>query len=127
MMVLQDELCEKCGEQYTEYKQCRWCRPCQMNHLKKNFTNWTSGNKKIDNFIQETQLKIYHYTDLVFEWIPYSQFNEVKEIGKYGSDKAYSAIWNDGPLLYTVSKRELQRVPGKKVVLKSQSVISEVI
>ncbi|GBC28024.2 kinase-like domain-containing protein [Rhizophagus irregularis DAOM 181602=DAOM 197198] len=44
---------------------------------------WTSGNGKIDYFIQEMQLKIngHGYDDIVFEWIPYSQFNDIKEIG----------------------------------------------
>ena len=36
----------------------KWCKPCQTDNLKENFTNWTSGNKKMDNFIQEMQLKI---------------------------------------------------------------------
>jgi hypothetical protein len=30
-----------------------WCKPCLLNYLKNNFINWTSGNKKIDKFIQE--------------------------------------------------------------------------
>ena len=41
-------------------------------YLKENFTYWTSENKKIDNFIQEMQLKTDYY---VIEWIPYNQFN----------------------------------------------------
>ena len=28
--------------------------------------------KKIDNFIQEIQLKINKYNDIVLEWIPYN-------------------------------------------------------
>ncbi|GBC07873.1 hypothetical protein RclHR1_07750001, partial [Rhizophagus clarus] len=45
----------------------------------KNFASWTSGNGQIDDFIQEMQLKS---KNLVFEWIPYSQFNRIKETGK---------------------------------------------
>ena len=39
--------CEKCDEEYTDvyYK---WCKPCQIDNLKRNFTNWTSKNKTID-------------------------------------------------------------------------------
>jgi hypothetical protein len=33
-------------------------------------TNWTSGNKMIDDFIQEKQLSIYDLFDIVVEWIP---------------------------------------------------------
>src|SRR5947207_2555411 len=73
--------CVKCDKIYTDtyYK---WCRPCQTNYLKENFTNWTSGNEKIDDFIQKMQLKINDPWDIVFEWIPYDQFNDIKEICK---------------------------------------------
>ena len=43
--------CEKCGKEYT-YEDLRWCKPCQINNFKTNFTNWTSGNEKIDKLIQ---------------------------------------------------------------------------
>ena len=105
-MVLQNELCEKCGEQYTEYKSHKWCKPCQINYLKQNFTNWTSGNKKIDNFIQEIQLKIFHFGDIIFEWIPYNQFYNIKGLNKY---KIFSAIWKDGPLEYNIYKKLYKR------------------
>ena len=43
------------------------------------------------------QLKIDFYDDIVFEWIPYNQFIDIKKIG--GSFvEVYSAIWKDGPL-----------------------------
>jgi hypothetical protein len=41
-----------------------WCKSCQ---LKSDFTNWTSGNKEIDVFIQGMQLRINDYNDSVFE------------------------------------------------------------
>jgi hypothetical protein len=63
-----------------------------------NLTNWMSGNEKIDNFIQERQLKAGKYKDIIFEWIPYNQFNQIKETGKNGLITVYSAIWRDGPL-----------------------------
>src|SRR3954454_1042858 len=89
--------CKKCG-QYIYFK---WCKSCQINDLKNNFTNWTSGNENIDNSIQEMQLKIDSPSDIVFEWVPYSQFNNIKEIGNdNGLVKIYSAIWKDGPLKY---------------------------
>src|SRR6266536_5862264 len=69
--------------------------------VQQNFT-WASGNEKIDDLIQETQLKITnYYNDVVFEWIPYNQFNEIKKIAKNGSITVYSAIWRDGPLYYS--------------------------
>jgi hypothetical protein len=60
--------------------------------------NLSSGNEKIDKFIQEKQLKIKDHNDIVFEWIPYNQFNEIKKTGKNDLITVYSAIWKDGPL-----------------------------
>src|SRR5688572_25065176 len=99
IMVLQDGFCNKCSEKYTDVRY-EWCKPCQIDSLKENFTNWTSGNEKIDNFIQEMQLEINEYNDIVFEWVPYNQFSDIKEIGKGGFATVYSAIWKDGPLKY---------------------------
>jgi hypothetical protein len=85
-----------------------------------NLVNWTSGNEKIDEFIQEKQLKtnVDYYNDIVLEWIPYNQFNEIKETGKIGFITVYSAIWKDGPLYYEYQKNEYTRNSNKKVALK---------
>ncbi|EXX71020.1 kinase-like domain-containing protein [Rhizophagus irregularis DAOM 181602=DAOM 197198] len=48
------------------------------------------------------QSKINTYNDIVFEWIPYNQFINIKEIGEGGFAKVYLAIWKDGPLQYNV-------------------------
>ena len=120
--------CKKCGERYTNVIY-EWCKPCQIDNLKGNFTNWTSGNEKVDNFIQEMQLKIKYRSDIIFEWIPYNQFEAIKEIGKGGFATVYSAIWKDGPLCYDKNKKELKRVSDRKVALKclynSQSITDE--
>ncbi|POG70634.1 hypothetical protein GLOIN_2v103127 [Rhizophagus irregularis DAOM 181602=DAOM 197198] len=67
--------CGKCGKKYENRQNRRneWCKTCQINHLKNNFTNWTSGNEKIDDFIQKMQLKINKFNDAIFEWIPYNE------------------------------------------------------
>jgi hypothetical protein len=75
-----------------------------------NNINWASGDKKIDDLVQEIQLN-NKYDGIVFEWIPYNQFDKIKETSKIGSITEYSAIWKDGPLYY---KRDL----NKEVVLK---------
>jgi hypothetical protein len=64
------------------------------------------------------QLKINNLNDIIFEWIPYNQFNNIKEIGKSSYSTVYSAIWKDGPLYYDNVKMELKRVSEKKVALK---------
>ena len=61
--------CEKCGKKYTD-TQYNWCKSCQINYLKENFTNWTSGNEKIDKLIQEMQSRIHNDKEIIFEWIP---------------------------------------------------------
>ena len=119
--------CKKCGEKFTDLLYCKWCKSCQIDDLKKNFTNWTSGNEKIDGFIQEMQLKIYSPWDVIFEWIPYNQFSNIKEIG--GGDFA-SAIWKNGPLSYDEDNaKHINKSPDEKVTLgylyNSQNISNE--
>jgi hypothetical protein len=126
IIVLENSYCKECGEIYTNVGN-KWCEPCQINNLKKHFSNCTSGNEKIDEFIQEMQLKVKSYYDTVVEWIPYNQFNNFKEIGKGGFATVYLAIWKDGPLGFY--ENEYKRLPNKKVALKylhnSQNITSE--
>jgi hypothetical protein len=82
-----------------------------------NLIKWTSGNEKIDDLIQEKQLKI-NKNDVIFEWIPYNQFNKIEKTGKNGLITVYSAIWKDGPLHYNSEHSEYARDLNKGVVLK---------
>jgi hypothetical protein len=95
------------------------------------FINWMSGNKKIDDFIENMQLKIKEYNDIIIEWIPYNQFTEIKEIGKGGFSTICSAIWKDGPLHYNVYLEKYRRDPNKVVALKylndSKNLINELL
>jgi hypothetical protein len=63
--------CNKCEEIYADIDN-KWCKPCQINYLKNNFTNWTSENEIIDDFIQRKQSRIDKYDDIILEWIPYN-------------------------------------------------------
>jgi hypothetical protein len=106
-----DYYCKKCGNKYEdEYD--KWCKPCQINQLKNDFTNWTSGNEKIDDFIQKKQLE-FKNNKLIFGWIPYNKFIDVEEIGNNCLAKA---IWRDGPLY--PGKIRFKRESYKKVYLK---------
>src|ERR1043166_358279 len=78
IIVFQYLNCEKCNTIHEYYI------PCHVNYLKKNFTEWTSGNDKIDRLIQKKQLTIDNSNDIVFEWIPFNQFNDIEKIGKGG-------------------------------------------
>ena len=64
------------------------------------------------------QLKINRRSDIVFEWIPYNQFSNIKEIGRGGFATVYSAIWKDGPLKYNEDNEEYTRRSNYKVALK---------
>src|SRR5204862_254901 len=88
-----------------------------------------SGNKKVDDLIQEMQLKINSKKDIIFEWILYNQFDNIEEINKGDFATVYSAIWKDGPLCYDDDGKEYSRKSDKKVALKclynSQNISSE--
>ncbi|GBB94484.1 hypothetical protein RclHR1_23630001 [Rhizophagus clarus] len=108
--------------QDSEYNSSPQDNEDDTDHLEffvKNFTNWTSGNKQIDDFIQTMQLYIYKYTDIVFEWIPYNQFSEIIETGKNSFMTVYLAKWKDGPLVHMESKwkKEYKRNSNEKVAL----------
>jgi hypothetical protein len=82
-----------------------------------NFTNWTSGNKRIDNFIQERQLK-YNGGGRwvpVFEWIPFSELIDIKEIG---DNCLTAAIFKNGPLTYYKDEKGWIRKSFEKVYLR---------
>ncbi|GBB98239.1 hypothetical protein RclHR1_03180004 [Rhizophagus clarus] len=108
-----EEYCEKCGDRYKNDDE-KWCKPCHVNHLKNNFMNWTSGNSKIDEFVQRLQLKINKHNDVIFEWIPYNEFISIKETR---NDLA-TAIWKEGPLCYNKIERKYKRRLNEKVLLK---------
>ena len=117
-------ICEECEEYIEGYY--KLCNPCKLKKLKGNFTNWTSGNKIIDGFIQKMQLKLYErYDSIVFEWISFDQFSSIEEINKDNFVTVHSAVWKDGPLQYNT----WERMPDGKVDLKclnnSQNVTND--
>ena len=109
------ETCKKCGKRYKILFE--WCKLCQR-----------SGNEQIDDFIQEKQSKA-SFNGVVFEWIPYSEFGNIKETGQSDFTKICLAIWKDGPLSYNKYHREYTRNQNGKVTLKnsynSQNKINE--
>jgi hypothetical protein len=128
IMVIQNEFCRNCGETYA-IPQCKWCVPCQRNYLEKDLANWNSGNENIDKSFQEMQLRISNPDDIVFEWVPYNQFDDIEEISSGEFTKIYSATWKDGPLNY--DNYEWKRLQNKKIELRclcnSQNITKEFI
>jgi hypothetical protein len=129
IVVLENQYFEKYCSKCDKYN--NWCGQCQINDLGKKFENWTSGNEKIDGLIQEMQLKINSPSNIIFEWIPFNQFDTIKEIGRGGFATVYSAIWKDGPLKYDTNSKEYTRKSGKPIALKcldnSQNITYEFI
>ena len=107
-------LCPECNKQDSYY----WCNQCNAKRFQQDFPNWTSGNNYIDNFIQESQLNAkseYH----VLEWIPYNRLTNIKYLAKGGFSTVYNAIWLDGRIDWNYDKKQWNRWPNDKVVIKS--------
>ena len=66
--------------------------------MRKAFSTWTSENKEIDYFIQNTQIHAWNYY-LVLEWYPWSTFSEIEEIGKGGYATVFRAKQKIGRIL----------------------------
>jgi hypothetical protein len=64
------------------------------------------------------QLKVVCYNNTVFEWIPFNQFNEIKEIEKNNHTTIYSATWKNGPLYKKKWNKDYMRDSNKEVALK---------
>ncbi|GES91819.1 kinase-like domain-containing protein [Rhizophagus clarus] len=101
MMVFQEKIdkkyCIGCNKVYTNVDN-KWCKQCLMSYLRK--YSPTSGNDKIDNFVQKKQKEINNSWNIVFEWIPHIQLNSIKEMSEDSLFTDYSAIWNDGLLCW---------------------------
>jgi len=109
-------ICAECNEPGTGRN---WCRPCNAKRFKENFKNWSSGNKIIDELIQDAQLNAVHHTQCL-EWFPFDQFDEVTYLAKGGFGKVYSAGWTEGFIkLWDIKKQKWLRHQNKFVALKS--------
>src|SRR3954464_13483529 len=92
--------CEQCHEINTSHD---WCLTCNSAHFQKDFDKWTSGNKDIDYFIQNTQIHAWH-NSLVLEWYPWENFSEIEEIGKGG----YATVFHAKPKVQRIEKWDHQ-------------------
>ncbi|RHZ70963.1 hypothetical protein Glove_264g27 [Diversispora epigaea] len=110
------KICPECNQKDTSWN---WCKPCNLKHFQNDFNNCTSGNDKIDNFIQDAQLNANRNWDVI-EWIPYDRFKDVKQIGKGGFGTIHYAMWIDGKIReWDIKKRQWRRDRGySEVALK---------
>jgi len=86
----------------------------------KNFINWTSKNKFIDKFIQESQFNA-KYTNQILEWIPYDRLKNVEYVDNKEGISTVKAIWLDGPIQSWSIENKWIRSDEKIVILKSLS------
>jgi hypothetical protein len=109
-------ICEICNK---ECLATLFCEQCVRNYLKINFTNWTSGNDDIDKLIQKCQMKSL-MPNMIVEWIPYSNLEDIKYLTKGGFSEIYTAVWIDGKYDKWDSKEQrLIKFGSMNVVLKS--------
>ena len=111
-------VCENCNQ---ECLATLYCELCVRNYLKANFSNWTSGNDKIDNLIQECQMKSLT-PEYIVEWIPYDNLQNIKYLTKGGCSEIYTADWINGRYFeWDSEKQQLTRQfpnSSQAVVLK---------
>ncbi|CAB4437670.1 unnamed protein product [Rhizophagus irregularis] len=115
-----------CGECNKPGTGRNWCQPCNANRFTENFGNWTSGNKDIDELIQQSQLNAVYYTKCL-EWIPFEKFENVTYVTRGGFSKIYSADWSEGYIHYwDIENQRWDRFSNTKVALKSLDNSSEI-
>ncbi|RGB30364.1 kinase-like domain-containing protein [Rhizophagus diaphanus] len=109
-------VCGECNEPGTGLY---WCQPCNAKRFKENFKNWTSGNKNIDELIQQSQLNAF-FCSKCLEWIPFETFKNVTYLTRGGFSKIYSADWPEGNIGgWNIKNQKWIRTSLKKVALKS--------
>ena len=108
-------ICGECNEPGTGQD---WCQPCNAKRFKENFKNWTSGNKDIDEFMQNSQLNAV-YCLKCLEWIPFEKFQNVTYITRGGFGKIYSANWPEGYISEWDIENQKWKRSSIKVALKS--------
>ena len=114
-------LCKECSQPNTgnKYNAYPWCQSCNSKHFQQDFNKWTSGNKEIDEFIQNFQSNATYYKE-VLEWIPYEKFSDIEYLAKGGFGTVHKAKWIDGIIEYwNTSQNKWVRFTNRNIVLKS--------
>jgi hypothetical protein len=108
-------VCENCNQECLATSYCEYCI---RNYLKARFSNWTSGNNNIDNLIQKCQLETIN-PEMIVEWIPYNNLENINYLTEGGFSKIYTAIWIGGGYYeWDSEKQQLERFVNHSVVLK---------
>ena len=84
-------LCPECNQPNTDYN---WCKECYSKKFQQNFGKWTSENKHINKFIQDSQLNARNIYETL-EWIPYNRLRNIQFLAQGGFSTVYKALWLD--------------------------------
>ncbi|RHZ80036.1 hypothetical protein Glove_139g96 [Diversispora epigaea] len=110
-----DRTCPECNQRNITWG---WCKPCNSKRFQNDFNSWTSGNDKIDKFIQDSQLNANNHYQVI-EWIPYDRFKDVKQIGEGGFGTIHYARWIDGYIeKWDIENQQWKRWGEGEVALK---------
>ncbi|EXX72040.1 Skm1p [Rhizophagus irregularis DAOM 197198w] len=108
-------VCENCNQKCLATLYCEYC---VRNYLKYNFSNWTSGNNIVDNLIKNCQMETI-MPNVIIEWIPYNNLENIKYLTKGGFSEIYKASWINGYYKEWDSKeQQLMRFGRLQVILK---------
>ncbi|CAB4427267.1 unnamed protein product [Rhizophagus irregularis] len=108
-------VCENCNQKCLATLYCEYC---VRNYLKSNFSNWTSGNNIIDNLIKNCQIETFR-PNLIIEWIPFNNLENIKYLTKGGFSEIYTADWiNGGYEEWDSKEQQLIRLGTLTVILK---------
>jgi hypothetical protein len=78
-------LCPECRQPNDDK---RWCKTCSQ----QDFSRITSGNKRVDDFIQKYQSEaVNRGKKKALFWIPYKEFTSIEHIADGGLGKVYRA------------------------------------
>jgi hypothetical protein len=110
-----ERICEICNQGCLA---TLYCENCVRNYLKTKFLDWTSENDDIDNLIKKCQIETL-YPNMIAEWIPYNNLQNIKYLTKGEHSEIYKATWINGHYLEWDSKeQQLKRFGRQEVILK---------
>ena len=100
----------------TKFGTCRHCKNpyigpdhwqnCHSKRFQQVFDKWTSGNKHIDKFIQEAQLKARRREGAI-KWIPYNRLSNIEYLTRGGFSTIYKATLRYGSFKYSIILKSL--------------------
>ena len=107
------------SEYSCQYHDCyNYCKSCNSAYFHDNFAHWTSGDSRIDELIQNSQLSADYKWKLI-EWIEYANLENIEFVTHGGFGSVYKAVWKYGPIDTGYSNKfELRREGNREVAVK---------